>query len=106
MPRPNASQLRMNYITASGNVPQLRCIGSGHETREGTGGGTPPTQLGGMRKRCKLPHRGLGLRPRKKRCFALKNSESYAKKRRPRSGLSNISQIVYTRRGYNSLDNR
>ena len=39
--RPNASQLRVDYITArvmckrSGDVihPQLRCIGSGHETK-------------------------------------------------------------------------
>ena len=27
-------------------------------------GGTPPAQLGGMGERCKLPHWGLGLRPR------------------------------------------
>ena len=49
MPRPNASQLRVDYVTAclckrSGDVihPQLRCIGSGHETRilcPGGGGG-------------------------------------------------------------------
>ena len=25
---------------------------------EGAGGGTPPTQLGGMGERCKLPHGG------------------------------------------------
>ena len=27
-------------------------------------GGTPPAQLGGMGERCKIPHRGLGFRPR------------------------------------------
>ena len=31
------------------------------------GRGTPPAQLGGMGERCKLPHRGLGLRPRSQR---------------------------------------
>ena len=30
-------------------------------------GGTPPAQLGGVGERCKLPHRGLGLRPRSQR---------------------------------------
>ena len=32
---------------------------------EGTGGGTPPAQLGGLGERCKLPHRGLGWSPRR-----------------------------------------
>ena len=31
-------------------------------------GGTPPSQQGGMGERWKLPHRGLGLRPRSQ-CF-------------------------------------
>ena len=30
-------------------------------------GGAPPTQPGGMGERCKLPHGGLGLRPRSQR---------------------------------------
>ena len=47
-------------------------------------GGTPPAQLGGMGERCKLPHRGLGLRPRSQRFLRLKNSKNYAKKWRPR----------------------
>ena len=33
------------------------------------GGGPPPRQQGGMRKRCKLPHRGLVRRQRSYRSF-------------------------------------
>ena len=33
----------------------------------GQEGGTPPTQLGGVGERCKLPHRGLGQSPRSQR---------------------------------------
>ena len=42
-------------------------------------GGTPPAQLGGMGERCKLPHRGLGLRPRSQRFLRCKTLQNYAK---------------------------
>ena len=43
-----------------------RTFGSGYET-------TPPAQLGGLRERCKLPQRGLGLRPSRQRFFIISN---------------------------------
>ena len=42
-------------------------------------GGTLPAQLGGMGERCKLPHRGLGLRPRSQRFLRCKNLQNYTK---------------------------
>ena len=46
---------------------------------EGAGGGTPPAQLGGMGERCKLPHRGLGLRPRSQRILRINPPKSTLK---------------------------
>ena len=42
-------------------------------------GGTPPAQLGGVGERCKLPHRGLGLRPRSQRFLHRKPPKKYVK---------------------------
>ena len=42
-------------------------------------GGTPPAQLGGVGERCKLPHRGLGLRPRSQRFLLRKPPQKYVK---------------------------
>ena len=42
-------------------------------------GGTPPAQLGGVGERCKLPHRGLGLRPRSQRFLRRKPPKKYVK---------------------------
>ena len=47
----------------------------------GAGGGTPPAQLGGLGERCKLPQRGLGLRPRRQRFFIISCSKHYIKLR-------------------------
>ena len=54
----------------------------------GAGGGTPPAQLGGLGERCKLPQRGLGLRPRRQRFFIISCSKHYIKLRAKR-------EIVY-----------
>ena len=43
----------------------------------GCGRGVPlPPQLGGMGERCKLPHRGLGLRPRSFAILLYSNHET------------------------------
>ena len=81
--------------------------GRGNLPGEGAGGRHPfrpdrrcDTVMG---ERCKLPGpSGSGAEPQDQSFFALKISESYAKKRRPR-GLSNI--FVYTGTSYNSPDN-
>ena len=59
---------------------EARGAGGRRRPGEGAGGGTPPAQLGGMGERCKLPQRGLGQKPT---LFALKDSENYAKKKKP-----------------------
>ena len=48
---------------------------------EGAGGGTPPTQLGGLGERCKLLQRGLGRSPRRQRFFIISCSKHYIKLR-------------------------
>ena len=42
-------------------------------------GGTPPAQLGNVGERCKLPHQGLGLRPRSQRFLRRKPPKKYVK---------------------------
>ena len=44
-------------------------------------GGPPPALLGGLRERCKLPQRGLGLRRRRQRFFIILCSKHYIKLR-------------------------
>ena len=51
---------------------------SSRRVRPGVGG-TPPAQLGGVGERCKLPHRGLGLRPRSQRFLLRKPPQKYVK---------------------------
>ena len=41
--------------------------------------GTPPSQLGGLGERCKLPQRGLGRSPSRQRFFIISCSNHYIK---------------------------
>ena len=50
-----------------GEVVGRATLGRVREGCQGAGGYTPPIQLGGVGKRCKLPHRGLRWRPRSQR---------------------------------------
>ena len=59
--------------------------------RGGRGRGPPTHQQGGMGERCKLPHRGLGLRPRSFHIFCFKA----AKNQRIRSA---VKEFTYARK--------
>ena len=49
-------------------VGRIHPGGGGGVQEGGAGGGIPsPPQLGGMGEHCKLPHQGLGLRPKSQR---------------------------------------
>ena len=61
-----------------GGTMWARGAGGGGRCRpgEGAGGGAPPAQLRGMGECWKLPHRGLGLRPRNQRFLRSKTPKT------------------------------
>ena len=65
------------------------------------GVGTAPAQLGSMGERRKLLHQGLGGPPEANAFCVEKNSENYAKKRRPGDLLNSIYIVYMAKQSYN-----